>query len=662
MCQIPVFCWITATVLDHMLRRAQSGTLPQTLTDMYAHFLLVQTLRTRKYKAESAALSESDCEVLLKLGKLAFDHLHNGNIIFYQEDLLKVGLDLTEASVYSGLCTEVIKEENIIFQKSVYCFIHLSVQEFLAAVFMLHCFNYKKTQEIRSFLCDWEEDMPLDVFLQKSMEKSFENESGRLDLFVRFLHGLLLKSNQRLLRVLLGPVQTDSQMIQKITQNLRDRNTGGISAPGSITVFYCLTEMNDHTVHQKILNLLKREFKSNISYFNCTNLAHKLQMPQEVLEELNIKRFSTMPDGKWKLTPPDTCREATILWSGLSREHAAVIGSALKSWSPLRSLDLWLRDRGALEEFCEGLKDPRCRLETLRLHHSRLSEASCLCLASALKSNPSHLRTLDLSWNEELQDPGVLQICSYLQSPDCRLHELELENCRLGEGSCRALCSALTSNPSHLRKLDMTENQLSDAGLEHFCEVLKMPHLQLERLGLDNCGLSEISCSSLAKALSSNPQSRLKELDLSVNGVKDSGVELLCEYLRTPHCHLEVIKLKRCELSDRGCSLLASSMNVHVKELRLNWNYAIRDQGVAQLSRFLQSLSCGLEILRIRSCGVSRIGCSSLHSALESNPLCPLRELDVCENNLTHSDVEKLTETLHNPEYRLEELEWEEDD
>ncbi|XP_033847702.2 ribonuclease inhibitor-like [Periophthalmus magnuspinnatus] len=663
MCQIPVFCWITATVLDHMLRRCQSGPLPQTLTDMYTHFLLVQTQRKRKYRSESAALevNKRDCEVLLKLGKLAFDHLHNGNLIFYQEDLQQVGLDLTEASVYSGLCTEILIEENIIFQKSVYCFVHLSVQEFLAAVYMLRCFNHKKTEEISSFLRDWEENMPLDVFLQKSIEKSFENESGRLDLFVRFLHGLLLESNQRLLRVLLGQIQTDSQMIQKITQNLRERNAGGISAPGSITVFYCLTEMNDQTIHQRILHLLKTEFESDLSEFHCMTLAVKLQMPQEVLQELDIKRFRRMPDGKLKLVPPDTCREATILWNGLSREHAAVIASALKSLSQLKRLDLWLRDHGAVEAFCEGLRDPHCRLETLSLHHSRLSELSCHCLASALKSHPAHLRKLDLSWNEELQEPGLQQICTYLQSPDCHLHILRLENCRLGEGSCLALSSALVLNPHHLRELDVTENQLSDAGVEHFCKVLKMPHLSLEHLRLDNCGLSEVSCSSLATALSLNPKSKLKKLDLSVNEVKDSGVERLCEYLRWPHCHLEAIELKGCGLTEHSCLLLASSLNVHMKDLRLNWNPDMRDQGVKHMSMFLKSQSCGLEELRFRGCGVTGIGCSSLDSALKSTPLSPLTKLDLCENSLTQSDVEKLTELQHNPQYRLEQLEWEDD-
>ncbi|KAK2815395.1 hypothetical protein Q5P01_025862 [Channa striata] len=77
MCHIPVFCWITATVLEHMLTTEQRGELPKTLTDMYSHFLLVQTKRKKKYdeghETSPQELTDAYREVLVKLGRLAFE-------------------------------------------------------------------------------------------------------------------------------------------------------------------------------------------------------------------------------------------------------------------------------------------------------------------------------------------------------------------------------------------------------------------------------------------------------------------------------------------------------------------------------------------------------------------------------------------------------------
>ncbi|XP_042082658.1 protein NLRC3-like [Haplochromis burtoni] len=206
MCTIPVFCWITAAVLEHMLTTEQRGELPKTLTDMYSHFLMVQTKRKKNkyldgHETSLQELMEADREVLLKLGRLAFEQMEKGNILFYQEDLEQCGLNVTEASVYSGVCTEIFKRECVIFQKPVFCFVHLSIQEFLAAVYMFHCYNNKKTEVLQDFQ---EKDISsLDVFLNRIMEKSLKSETGHLDLFVRFLHGLCLESNQQLLKGLM---------------------------------------------------------------------------------------------------------------------------------------------------------------------------------------------------------------------------------------------------------------------------------------------------------------------------------------------------------------------------------------------------------------------------------------------------------------------------
>uniref|UniRef100_A0A8C7WYH4 NACHT domain-containing protein n=1 Tax=Oryzias sinensis TaxID=183150 RepID=A0A8C7WYH4_9TELE len=533
MCEVPVFCWITAVVLENLLTKEQRGELPTTLTDMYSHFLMVQTKRKKsKYQQEHQTspqeLTETDREVLLKLGRLAFEHLEKGNIMFYQEDLQQCGLDVTEVSVYSGVCTEIFRRECGIFQKPVYSFVHLSVQEFLAAV-----------------------------------KKSLQSKTGHLDLLVRFLHGLSVESNQRLLGGLLGQTEKNPETIQRAINNLKEINSGGVSPDRSINIYHCLMEMKDLSVHQEIQEFLKSENKSEkeLSEIHCSALAYTLQMSEEVLDEVDLNQYNTSAEGSGGSA---ACSGA--YW-GLSVTHFEIVASALKS-NPSHLTKLNLNyitlENSSIKVLCSGLESPNCRLQMNKncrfadisdnscrrifIHNifsmksCSLSEISCEALISALKKNPSYLKELDLSWNNNLQDSGFRHLCDFLERPDCGLQTLGLEDCSLSKTSSDALVSALKKNPSNLTELDLGGNDLRDSGVLPLCGFLESADCRLQILRLKECRLLKISCEALGSALKKNP-SNLTELDLSYNNLQDSGFLHLCGFLDSPDCRLQILRL-----------------------------------------------------------------------------------------------------------------------
>lgn len=258
-----------------------------------------------KYKGgHKEELTEADGTLLLKLGRLAFEQLEKGNIMFYQEDLGQCGLDFTEALVYAGVCTEIFKRDCVTFNKPIYCFVHLSVQEFLAAVYLVH--GYISSEVLKWILTDACHKATLDIFLKKATEKSLKSKNGHLDLVARFLHGLSLESNLKLLQSLLGPMEIDPEMRQKAIDNLKKMNIKEASADRNINLIHCLVEMKHHSINQEIQEILKfkkkkRQFRKELSDIQCSALAYMLQMSEDVVDELNLNSYNISQQGKERL-------------------------------------------------------------------------------------------------------------------------------------------------------------------------------------------------------------------------------------------------------------------------------------------------------------------------------------------------------------------------
>ncbi|KAG1925959.1 protein NLRC3-like [Pimephales promelas] len=325
MCHIPVFCWISATVLQNILKQDLSAEIPQTLTEMYIHFLLIQThMRNQKYEERGPEkLLQSNREVIVKLAELAFNQLMKGNVMFYEEDLIESGIDVTDASVYSGICTEIFREESVIHHRKVYSFVHLSFQEFFAALFVFFCYLHKNSEVLKMFLsgkfrtqC---EIVSLDVFLNGAVNKALNSKNGHLDLFLRFLHGISLESNQRLLQDVLIHTENNPESIKKIIHNLKKSKNqknkkDSVSPERWMNLTHCLIEMKDSSLIEEMQAFLQSDTNNkNLSLAQCSTLANMILMSEEVMDEFDLKKFNirSSKESQRRLLPAlRNCRKA----------------------------------------------------------------------------------------------------------------------------------------------------------------------------------------------------------------------------------------------------------------------------------------------------------------------------------------------------------------
>ncbi|XP_039540917.1 NACHT, LRR and PYD domains-containing protein 4E-like isoform X2 [Pimephales promelas] len=526
MCHIPVFCWISATVLQNILEEKRNNDVrntqadeisktlqesntedtPKTLTQMYTHFLRFQIQQScRKYDGEYTPDVSWDKDTILSLGKLAFHQLERNNLIFYDTDLEACGLDVYKASVYSGMCTQIFKKETGIVLGTMYCFVHLSIQEFIAALYAHLFLDINKTSVFDHESTEQKNRNETMIdFLKTAVDKALESDNGHLDLFLRFLLGLSLQSNRRLLRGLLtqrdGTDQSNKGIVRRllrgrltkkddtdrrnkeIVQYIKQKLEANLPAERSINLFYCLNELNDQTLVNEIQTHLSKGSLSSgdLSPAQWSALAFVLLTSEEELEEFELQKFKKS----------DEC---------LIRLSAVIKAS-----------------RRAL------------------LNNCNLTDKSCSSLAAVLGSD-TNLKELNMN-NNKLQDSGVKLLCTGLKNIKCKLEILRLRDCYMTDEGCSDVTSALKSNPSHLRELDLSENNLGDSGVKTLSDLLMNPQFKLEKLHLVDCGITDVS--SLTQSLTNSKALQfLKELDLSFNKIGDSKRRLRDE-LRDSNCVL----------------------------------------------------------------------------------------------------------------------------
>uniref|UniRef100_I3JKG6 NLR family CARD domain-containing protein 3 n=1 Tax=Oreochromis niloticus TaxID=8128 RepID=I3JKG6_ORENI len=513
MCHIPIFCWITATVLESLLKTKQDGgKLPKTLTEMYIHFLVVQTkLKNIKYDggAETDPLWSPESRKMVEaLGKLAFDQLQKKKRIFYESDLTECGINVRDASVYSRVFTQVFKEERGLYQEKVFCFVHLSIQEFLAALHVNLTFtnsgiNVLEEEETASVQTD---ESSVRQFYQSAVDKALQSPNGHLDLFLRFLLGLSMPSNQDLLQGLHTQTGNSLQIHQETVQYVKKKMNGALSPEKSINLLHCLNELNDDSIVKEVQHHLSsgQLSKVNLSPAQWSALVFILLSSETGQDVFDLRKYSASEEALLQLLPVvKACKKAQL--SGCN-----------------------------------------------------LTERSCEALSSILSSQSSRLRELDMS-NNNLQDSGVKLLCVGLGSPHCMLETLRLSGCQVTGTGFTSLATALRSNPSYLKELDLSFNHPADSGMKLLSALKEDPHVKLDILCVEprgvqwmRPGLRKYFCDLTLDPNTAHRNLKLSKNNKEVTHVKedqlypdhdhrfDQWPQLLCTNSLSGRCYWEV--------------------------------------------------------------------------------------------------------------------------
>uniref|UniRef100_F7GHL5 NACHT, LRR and PYD domains-containing protein 3 n=1 Tax=Monodelphis domestica TaxID=13616 RepID=F7GHL5_MONDO len=619
MCFVPLMCWIICTCMKQQMRRKKDlKQASKTTTTLYMCYL--SSLATPGARSCSVQHHRSLC-------RMAAEGIWEGKILFDGDDLRRHGLEASDVSAFLDMH---------IFQKdsdseNCYSFIHLSFQEFFAAMF--YALGEEKETGGRA--------VPPIPGVKDLLAKCRDSATSFVALTVHFLFGFLNADNRKRLEEIY-----DCKISQEIKLEL-------------LQWIQAVTEQQhkDPSLRNDLLEMFSHLYETQDEEFVTTAMAHFQEISLNIYSKLhflisvfcikfchnlgkirlNIARFQ-MKSLQFKVF-----QLAVVDWQHLF--------SVLSKNQNLRTLDLSGTElaNSAVNALCSELSQSSCKLQKLSLSKCQLTASCCQHLSSLLKNN-KNLTYLDLSMNF-LGDEGIKALCEVLRNQNCNIQELNLSRCRFSDACCKNLSSALMAH-GNINILDLSENTLADVGMNLLCEALGSSDCNLQELKLSQCHFTDACCQDLSTCIKNQS---LIHLDVSGNFLQDSGIRLLCEALRHPTCNLQKLLLSLCHITDSSCQDVSFALknNRSLIHLDLGCNN-LYNHGVKLLCEALENQNCNLQTLELWNCQLSAACCHEFSSVLKKNQ--SLTHLNLGANPLRNNGVKVLCEALGNQNCKLQKL------
>ncbi|XP_021267381.1 NLR family CARD domain-containing protein 3 isoform X2 [Numida meleagris] len=620
MCTVPGFCRIYGSSIGYYLKNSTGQTqemaaVPKTLSEIYScYFKMALSSDWPERQRETLRIEQAvnnSKKVMGSLGRLAFYGLLKRKHVFYEQDMKTYGIDLS--LLQSSLCSRLLVKEDM-QSSTAYYFSHLTIQEFLAAIYYYTAAKRAIFDLFTESGMSWPKLGFLNHF-KSAVQRSLQAEDGQLDIFVRFLSGLLSPQvNQLLSGWLLVKDEHNSFRSQAISFLQGCLNTNYVISSQTVNTVHCLHEIQHTEIAKAVEEAMKNESLAGmLTPVNCSALAYLLQVSDVCVEETNLSNCLTYNICKSLLPQLLFCRSLRLDNNQFKDNVMELLGSVLSvkdcQIQRLSLAENQISNKGA-KALARSLMVNRS-LMALDLRSNSIGPSGARALADALKKNQV-LLSLNLQHNV-IKEEGATALAEALLT-NRRLITLHLQKNSIGAHGARKLAEALVQNCS-LKELMLSSNSIGDNGSVALAEALKVNH-SLQNLDLQSNSISNAGVSALTAALCSNKG--LTDLNLRENSISKEGGPAIARALRT-NGTLRKLDLAANLLHDEGGKAIALAMkeNQALTSLHLQWNF-IQMQAATALAQALQS-NGSLASLDLQENAIGDEGMAALAAALKVN-------------------------------------------